>query len=80
MATGETGFEDVMFDLISVQYFALKGGHDYGQDVRDAENADLQDVAQLFRDVMREDSERGKRCHALLATLSGTDKAGPSAQ
>ena len=30
MATGETGFDDVTFDLISVQYHALKAGHDYG--------------------------------------------------
>jgi hypothetical protein len=28
MATGETGFDDVTFDLISVQYHALKAGHD----------------------------------------------------
>jgi hypothetical protein len=26
MATGETGFEDVTYDLISVQYHALKAG------------------------------------------------------
>ena len=31
MATGETGFDDVTFDLISLQYHSLKAGHDYGQ-------------------------------------------------
>ena len=30
MATGETGFDDVTFDLISLQYHSLKAGHDYG--------------------------------------------------
>jgi hypothetical protein len=45
MATGETGFDDVTFDLISVQYHSLKAGHDYGQYVRDAENAGLKDIA-----------------------------------
>jgi hypothetical protein len=30
MATGETGFDDVAFDLVSVQYHSLKAGHDYG--------------------------------------------------
>ena len=45
MATGETGFADVTFDLISVQYHSLKAGHDYGQYVRDAENAGLDDIA-----------------------------------
>ena len=39
MATGETGFSDVVYDLIAVQYHALKAGQDYGQYVRDAKNA-----------------------------------------
>jgi hypothetical protein len=39
MATGETGFDDVAYDLISVQYHSLEAGHDYGQYVRDATNA-----------------------------------------
>jgi hypothetical protein len=43
MATGETGFDDVTFDLISVQYHSLKAGHDYGQYVRDARNAGKDD-------------------------------------
>lgn len=60
MATGETGFDDVTFDLIPVQYHSLKAGHDYGQYVRDAENAGLKDIAQFFRQVMEED-RRGPR-------------------
>jgi hypothetical protein len=31
MATRETGFDDVSFDLNSVQYHSLKAGHDDGQ-------------------------------------------------
>jgi len=31
MATGETGFDDASFDLISVQDHSLKAGHDHGQ-------------------------------------------------
>src|SRR3954464_5720868 len=58
MATGETGFDDVSFDLISVQYHSLKAGHDYGQYVRDAENAGRNDIADFFRSVMQQDSER----------------------
>lgn len=56
MATGETGFDDVTYDLISVQYHSLKAGHDYGQYVRDAENAGRDDIAQFFREVMEQDS------------------------
>jgi len=72
MATGETGFDDVSFDLISVQYHSLKAGHDYGQYVRDAENAGLDDVASFFRDVMREDSARAAKCHELIKQVAGS--------
>ncbi|MFC8366809.1 MULTISPECIES: acyl carrier protein [unclassified Streptomyces] len=78
MATGETGFSDVVYDLISVQYHSLKAGHDYGQYVRDAENADQKEIADFFREVMEQDSERAARCHRYLARLSGTEKAGPA--
>ena len=69
MATGETGFDDVSYDLISVQYHSLKAGHDYGQYVRDARNAGLDDVAEFFEQVMKEDSQRAARCHELLVDL-----------
>jgi rubrerythrin len=78
MATGETGFDDVSFDLISVQYHSLKAGHDYGQYVRDAENAGRQDIAEFFRSVMKEDSERGRQCHEFLKQLSGSSESGPA--
>jgi rubrerythrin len=73
MATGETGFADVTFDLISVQYHSLKAGHDYGQYVRDAENAGLDEVASFFREVMDQDSQRALRCHQLLKKLEDTE-------
>ena len=66
MATGETGIDDVSFDLVSVQYHSLKAGHDYGQYVRDAENAGQDDIAKFFREVMEQDSERARRCHEFL--------------
>ncbi|MFD3621256.1 acyl carrier protein [Streptomyces sp. NPDC058676] len=78
MATGETGFSDVVYDLVSVQYHSLKAGHDYGQYVRDAENARKKEIAEFFRTVMEQDSERAARCHQFLAELSGTEEAGPA--
>ena len=77
MATGETGFDDVTYDLISVQYHALKAGHDYGQYVRDADNAKQDDIASFFRDVMKQDSERAHQCHEFLVRLGGTDNTAP---
>ncbi|WP_432547229.1 acyl carrier protein [Kineococcus sp. SYSU DK004] len=78
MATGETGFDDVTFDLISVQYHSLKAGHDYGQYVRDARNAGRDDIAQFFEQVMQEDSQRAARAHEFLKDLSGSSSSGPA--
>lgn len=71
MATGETGFDDVTYDLISAQYHSLKAGHNYGQYVRDAKNAGMDDIVSFFEQVMSEDSERARRCHEFLARLQG---------
>ncbi len=81
MATGETGFDDVTFDLISLQYHSLKAGHDYGQYVRDARNAGKEDIAAFFESVMAEDSQRAQKCHELLAELTkdGTSATAPQA-
>jgi rubrerythrin len=78
MATGETGFDDVTYDLVSVQYHALKAGHDYGQYVRDARNAGRDDIAEFFEKVMSEDSARAKQCHEFLKDLSGSGQSGPN--
>ena len=78
MATGETGFDDVSFDLISVQYHSLKAGHDYGQYVRDAENAGRDDIAEFFRTVMKQDSERAAQCHEFLKDMAASGQAGPA--
>jgi hypothetical protein len=77
MATGETGFDDVTFDLISLQYHSLKAGHDYGQYVRDAKNAGKDDIASFFEGVMAEDADRAQKCHAFLRELGGTDNTAP---
>ena len=77
MPAGETGFDDVTFDLISVQYHALKAGHDYGQYVRDAENAGQDEIAAFFKEVMEQDSARAKRVHEFLAKLGGIDNTSP---
>ena len=78
MATGETGFDDVSFDLISLQYHSLKAGHDYGQYVRDAKNAGRDDIAEFFEQVMEQDSDRAAQCHKFLRDLCGGEQSGPA--
>ena len=77
MPAGQTGFDDVTFDLISVQYHALKAGHDYGQYVRDARNAEQEGIAAFFEEVMAQDAERATKCHEFLRELGGKDNTSP---
>jgi hypothetical protein len=79
MATGETGFNDVIFDLVSIQHHPLKGAHDYGQFVRDARNAAYDEVATFFEQVMKEDSKRAAKCHALMRELPGKEDVAQAA-
>jgi rubrerythrin len=76
MPAGQTGFDDVTFDLVSVQYHSLKAGHDYGQYVRDARNAGFDEIASFFEEVMAQDSERAGRCHEFLRQLESSSQAG----
>src|SRR5699024_12884865 len=68
---------DVTFDLISVQYHALKAGHDYGQYVRDARNAEREGIAAFSEEAMAQDAERATKCHEFLRELGGTDNTSP---
>ncbi|AEH08062.1 MULTISPECIES: acyl carrier protein [Protofrankia] len=76
MATGGTGFSDVVHDLISVQYHALKGGREYEQYIRDANEEGQPEIADFFRTVLEQDAERAVACHRYLSRLSGHAPAG----
>lgn len=78
MVTGETGFDDVTFDLIPGRYHSLRAGHDHVQYVPDAKSAGMGDVAAFFSDAMAQDSERARRCHGFAGRLRTTSSAGPA--
>lgn len=78
MPAGQTGFDDVTYDLVSVQYHSLKAGHDYGQYVRDARNAGRDDIAEFFEQVMNQDADRARTCHEFIKELSQSDESGPA--
>lgn len=68
----DSGFSDVMYDLVSVQYHALTAGDTYEKYVNDAEQAGKSDVADFFRQIQTQDAERAHRCHELLAEYTTT--------
>lgn len=59
--------DNVVYDLVSIQYHALKGGQVYEQYKNDAEGHD--DIRQFIERIQREDIDRAQRAQELLATI-----------
>ena len=68
MASEHTPADNIVYDLISIQYHALKGAEVYDRYLDDAH--DHEDVAEFIRQVKEEDSHRAIRCHELLRELT----------
>ena len=60
--------DDLVYDLVSVQYHALKAATTYGKYEQDAEGHD--DVQQFIRECREQDSQRAQRAHDLLRDLT----------
>lgn len=65
MATQHSPADDIVYNLVSVQYHALKAAQAYDSYVQDAEGHD--DVQAFFQ----QDAERARKCHELLGQLTG---------
>jgi hypothetical protein len=69
MASSHTPADDVVYDLVSVQYHALKAAQLYDRYSQDAH--DHEDVKAFFTQCAQQDAERAQRCHDLLRELTG---------
>ena len=68
MGSQHTPADDIVYDLVSIQYHALQGAQTYGKYLEDAEgHEDMQD---FIRQLQQEDSGRAIRCHELLTQLT----------
>lgn len=68
---GNTGTQDVEYNLISIAYHALQGAETYDQYIQDAEHDGNRDLAQFFRDVKEENKRRADRAKQLLGQVLG---------
>jgi hypothetical protein len=68
MGSEHTPADDVFYDLVSIQYHALKGAEVYDKYIDDAH--DHENVAEFFREVKEQDAQRAIRCHELLGELT----------
>lgn len=61
----QTGIDNLIYDLVSIQYHAMKGAQVYSRYVEDARGHP--DAEAFIREVRMEDENRAKRCHELLS-------------
>jgi hypothetical protein len=68
MGSDHTPADDIVYDLVSIQYHALQGAETYDRYIEDAH--DHEEVKEFIRQVAEEDARRAVRCHELLAELT----------
>lgn len=68
MASEHTPADDIVYDLVSIQYHALKAAEAVDKYLQDAEGHE--DVRAFFEEVARQDAQRAVRAHELLRTLT----------
>jgi hypothetical protein len=68
MGSAHSPADDIVYDLVSIQYHALQAAQLYDQYVEDAEGHD--DVAAFIRQCQQQDADRAVRCHELLRDLT----------
>jgi hypothetical protein len=67
MASEHTPADDVVYDLVSIQYHALKAAHTTDKYIQDAEGHD--EIKAFFEQVAQEDAARAQRCHELIGSI-----------
>ncbi|MDP9434793.1 MAG: hypothetical protein M3P93_06185 [Actinomycetota bacterium] len=68
MGSAHTPADDLVYDLVSIQYHALQAAQTYAKYLQDAEGHD--DVQQFIRSCQEQDSQRAIMCHELLGQLT----------
>jgi hypothetical protein len=74
LASAHTPADDIVYNLVSIQYHALKGGEAYARYEQDAHGH--QDVVAFIGQCRAEDAQRAIRCHDLLGKLTAADGIG----
>jgi hypothetical protein len=59
--------DDIVYDMISVQYHAMKAGDVYDKYLNDAH--DHEDVIKFLKRCKEQDAERARQCHNLIKGL-----------
>lgn len=70
VSSTHTVADDIVYDLISIQYHALKGAEVYDKYLDDAHSSEHSQVTEFIEQCKRQDEERAQTCHELLKDLT----------
>jgi hypothetical protein len=62
--------DNIVYDLVSIQYHALQAIESYASYLGDAHGEDHADITSFIERCRDEDTERAQRCHELLKELT----------
>jgi hypothetical protein len=68
MGTGYSPMDNIIYDLVAIEYHALKGQQVYDQYAKDASGHE--EVRKFFEQVKKEDQQRAIRSHEFLMKLT----------
>jgi hypothetical protein len=68
MGTAHVPADNIFYDLVSIEYHALKGASLYDRYIQDAHEHD--DVRQFIEQCKQEDTQRAIRSHELIMKLT----------
>ena len=70
MGSDHTPADDIVYDLISIQYHALKGAEVYDRYLQDAHASEHPDVSAFIEQCKQQDEQRAQQAHELLRQLT----------
>lgn len=70
MATAHDVTDDIVYDIVSIQYHALQAVNSYQSYLDDAHSVQHEAVTQFIEECKQQDLARARRCHELLADLT----------
>ena len=70
MATTHDVTDNIVYDLVSIQYHALQAVDSYDKYLGDAHREEHEGITKFIEQCRTEDLERARRCHQLLGDLT----------
>ncbi len=68
MGSAHTPADDLVYDLVSIQYHALQAAQTYDRYLQDADGHP--EVQKFIKQIKKQDAQRAVTCHELLKDLT----------